>query len=421
MTEIRYERVKIDAIKPFPGNARKGNVEMLRESLRVHGQYRPLVVQESTGYILAGNHTWEAMRENGESEVDIGIIDVDDDKAKKIVLVDNRSNDVAEYDDKALADLLAEIPDLEGTGFTRLDLDAMIASLGGYGRSGSVSDIPEEPITKPGEIITLGDHRLMCGSANSVFDMQELMNDELADLVITSPPYNQGLDAFKPSGMQKENSKWVQRMSEAYEDSMPEDKYRESQTQMFLIVASHCTEMASFFYNHKIRYRNKYASSPREWIDHLADWRVRQEIIWDRSSSITLNAKMFMPQDERIYWLIRGDEFHFNDKARIKAMGTVWNITPNAEIQVSAPFPVELPQRCIAACAPENALVLDPYAGTGTTMVAAHNTGRRCYMMELNPAYCDVIVERWRELTGGTEERSVVQPDYTDQTTQLGE
>ncbi len=405
MSDIRYITAPIDELKPYPGNARVHNFDVIKESLEKHGQYRPLVVQESTGYILAGNGTWEAAKQLGRTTIDIGVIDVDDDQARRIVLVDNRSNDLAGYDEKALTDLLAELPDLEGTGFHQDDLDAMIASLDGFGRNPGTKDPPGDPITKHGDIIIMGDHRLMCGSSLSVTDMQQLIGSDLVSLVVTSPPYNQMLDSFKPSGMQKENPAWVERMSKAYDDSMPESEYQEQQLRMFDIVEQYCTNDASFFYNHKIRYRDKYALSPREWLDQLHGWKVRQEIIWDRSSSITLNAKMFMPQDERIYWLIKGERFHFNDKARIKAMGTVWRIAPNAEIAVSAPFPIELPQRCIISCAAPEAIILDPYAGTGTTMVAAQNTGRRCFMMEIEPAYCDVIVQRWRDLTGGTEER----------------
>lgn len=407
VTEIRKMQVAIDDVKPFPGNARRGDLPTVRESVKTHGQYRSILVQESTGHIIAGNNTWQAMKDEGFINIDIEIIDVDDTTAKKINLMDNRANDLAGYDDQALADLLNDIPDFEGTGFERQDLDALMAGLttyGGFGH-GSASEKPDDPITQPGELIHMGDHRLMCGSCIDPAHLRHLMDGMLADLVVTSPPYNQELDSFKPSGMQKENPAWVQRMAGAYADSLPEPDYQDQQLQMFANVVEVCETDASFFYNHKIRYRDKYALSPREWIDRSLHWSVRQEIIWDRSSSITLNAKMFMPVDERVYWLIRGDKFHFNDKARIKAMGTIWRIAPHAEIAESAPFPVELPQRCIVACAPAHGIVLDPYAGTGTTMVAAMNTGRACYMMEIDPGYCDVIVKRWQDLTGGTPER----------------
>lgn len=406
MTEIRYEQVPVEDLKPYPGNARRGDVEMLRKSLRSHGQYRPIVVQESTGYILAGNHTWLAAQAEGWEKIDVGFIDVEDDQARRIVLMDNRSNDLAGYDQQALADLLIELDTLEGTGYDSSDLDALIAEVSpAYGRGGSAMEPPEVPVTQRGDLIILGEHRLLCGDATEEGDLRKLFGgptDMRAALVVTSPPYNQQLDSFTPSGMQKENPDWVNRMAQAYKDSLPEDEYRALQRKMFFNVMQVCAPDASFFYNHKVRYRDKQVVHPLEWVGDLPDWRVRQEIIWDRSSSITLNARMFMPCDERIYWLTRGEKFNFNDRTEIKSLSTVWRVAPHAEIQLSAPFPVELPERCISACSDRGDIVLDPYAGTGTTMVAAHRLGRRAFLVEVDPGYCDVIVTRYEELTGDT-------------------
>lgn len=396
--------IAIRDLKPYPGNARKGDIPKIRESLRTHGQYRSIVVQESTGYVLAGNHTMLAADEEGWDRLECDVIDVDDEQARKIVLVDNRSNDLAEYDNKALADLLSELDSLEGTGYDSSDLDALLAEVSpGFGRAGEGNEPPADPITQPGDVIELGPHRLICGDATDQETYERLFAEDRAALVITSPPYNQRLDSFTPSGMQKENPDWVNRMADAYKDSMPEAEYRQDQLVMLWLVHKYTTDNASFFYNHKVRYRDKRAVPPWEWLGDaeppMHEWQVRQEIIWDRTSSITLNARMFMPQDERIYWLTKGD-FKFNDTTEIKSFGTVWRIAPKAEIQVSAPFPTEIPERCIAACSDRGDVVLDPYAGTGTTMVAAEALGRICYSIELDPGYCDVIVDRWERLTG---------------------
>lgn len=119
------ETVPVGDLTPYPGNARTNNLDTITESLTAHGQYRPLIVQKSTGYILCGNHTHAAITELGWTHAAVQYVDVDDEQAKKILLVDNRASDTATYDDDLLAELLDSLTDLEGTGFDDLDLDAL--------------------------------------------------------------------------------------------------------------------------------------------------------------------------------------------------------------------------------------------------------------------------------------------------------
>lgn len=120
--------VKVDTLKEFDGNPRKGNVKALVESLQANGQYRPIVVQKSTRQILAGNHLWKAAQELGWSEISIIELDVDDTQAKKIVAADNRLADLGVYDEQKLLDLLGEI-DLVGTGYVSADVDDLLAMI----------------------------------------------------------------------------------------------------------------------------------------------------------------------------------------------------------------------------------------------------------------------------------------------------
>jgi DNA modification methylase len=395
--------VPVKDLKHYAENARIGNVDQIAESLRVNGQYRPIVVNRRTNEVLAGNHTLKAAVQLGWSRIAVTWVDVDEKQARRINLVDNKANDQAGYDDQALAVLLKNLEgDFEGTGFVQDELDSLLDKLG-LGDGGDDKPLPPVPVksrTQPGDIWALGRHRLICGSCMDRDTMVALMEDQLANLIVTSPPYNQGIDRFKPSGMQKENPNWVNRMSEAYDDSMPEEEYQRQQAEMLDRMVEWTTEDASFFYNHKNRYREKHTVSPWFWLLKSLEWEVRQEIIWDRGGSITLNARMFMPSDERLYWLTRGENFRFNDTPEVKAFSTIWPIAPKAEAGVSAPFPVELARRPILGCSRRGDIVLDPYAGSGTVMVAAEGTGRTAYMVEINPLYCDVIAERFSQLTG---------------------
>lgn len=115
-------RVPIDGLVPYGNNPRKGNVQVIVDSLSRHGQYRPIVVRSKTFEVLAGNHTLAAAQELGWTEVAATFVDCTDDEAARIVLVDNRAADLGSYDDEVLAEVLASLPDLEGTGFDADDL-----------------------------------------------------------------------------------------------------------------------------------------------------------------------------------------------------------------------------------------------------------------------------------------------------------
>lgn len=127
-------RMSVESLRPVEGNPRRGSVEVIAESLRANGQYRPIVVNEGslTGRpfeVLAGNHTLQAARSLGWSELDVFVVDVDEAAAKRIVAVDNRSTDLATYDSAALLELLQSLDDLDGTGYAETDLAALAASV----------------------------------------------------------------------------------------------------------------------------------------------------------------------------------------------------------------------------------------------------------------------------------------------------
>lgn len=139
---MEYKTVEIDSVQAHPQNVRQGDVGAIVESLKAHGQYRPIVVQKSTMNILAGNHTWKAAKALGWKKISVAFVDVDDEQALRILLVDNRANDLATYNDNALAELLKFLADteggLDGTGFYGDDLDDLLFRLDGD--SGNLSE-----------------------------------------------------------------------------------------------------------------------------------------------------------------------------------------------------------------------------------------------------------------------------------------
>lgn len=132
LSTVGSTAVPVADLRPYPGNARQGDVGMISESLRAHGQYRPIVVNRPTGQILVGNHTYRAAVALGWEEIAVTYVEVDEAEARRIVLVDNRTSDLATYDDERLADLLASVTDYTGTGYTPDDLDELL--LGATGR-----------------------------------------------------------------------------------------------------------------------------------------------------------------------------------------------------------------------------------------------------------------------------------------------
>ena len=119
------KKININELKEYPNNARRGNVNLLMESLKVNGQYRPIVVQQSTNYVLAGNHLLRAATQLGWEEIDATFIDCDNQQALKIVLIDNRSNDLGEYNDDYLKSLLKDLEDFNGTGYSQKDIEEL--------------------------------------------------------------------------------------------------------------------------------------------------------------------------------------------------------------------------------------------------------------------------------------------------------
>lgn len=414
MTEIpslntTVATVPLEQLHPWPGNARRGDVDTVRASLRKHGQYRPLVVQASTMRVIAGNHTLQALQEEGAGAARVELVDVDDDTAERINLVDNRASDKAGYDTQALLDQLQQLPDLDGTGYQAGDVDRLLADLeklheldDKVANDQQPEHAPDDPITQPGDIIQLGDHTLACGSALDLDLWHAMLGDRRGRLVVTSPPYNQKLDGFGKSGIVADRAAgWADRMANAYADSKPEPEYQDEQVELLDTMFALTTDDGGVFYNHKHRYRDGVVVSPLEWI-WRTQWKLRQEVIWSRAGSLTQNARMFNPSDERLYWLRKpGADTAWVEHPEHKSWMTVWQIVQQVDVKVSAPFPIELPDRAIRALSSAGDVVLEPYCGSGTTLMACEARGRTCVATEISEAYCDVIIERWRAATGG--------------------
>lgn len=231
-----------------------------------------------------------------------------------------------------------------------------------------------------------GDIALYLGDC---LDVLPKLPRESVDVVVTSPPYNQRIDKFKPSGMHRE-SRWVNKISAGYPDSLPEPEYQRWQVAVLDAIHSICSEGASCFYNHKLRWRQGQLLHPIDLV-RMSKWDIRQEIVWARNGSCTMNARMFAPSDERIYWLRKGR--HRWNQSSVSHL-SVWKINSRVDDKFPCSFPTEIPIRCIEAVTNPGDLALDPFTGSGTTGVASVKAGRRFVGIEKNPEYFAISVDR---------------------------
>jgi ParB-like chromosome segregation protein Spo0J len=188
--------VPLSSVETHPRNPRVGDVEAVAASLRRFGQQKPVVVQKSTGWVVAGNHVLLAARSLGWTEIAANVVELDDAMATAFMLADNRTSDLGGYDDALLAAILAQqaaADNLAGTGYDADDVAAIVAAAGLH----ELRDVdacpdlpaPAEVYVRPGDLYELGRHRLLVGDATREADVRRLLGDASVDLLVTDPPY----------------------------------------------------------------------------------------------------------------------------------------------------------------------------------------------------------------------------------------
>lgn len=215
---------------------------------------------------------------------------------------------------------------------------------------------------------------------------------------VTSPPYNTLGSRMPAKGTGCKGRAiqgWLDSVAkDGYADDMSEEEYGDWQSSVAAAIATVTRPGGSFFYNHKIRYRDGVLIHPLDLVRRFVGWMFRQEVIWERPGSFAFNARLFAPNDERIYWLVReGADFVWNQVAA--SWLSVWRMIPPAEIQGHpCPFPKDLPARCITATTNPGDTVLDPFVGSGQTLIEAKLLGRRGIGIDRREDYCELAANR---------------------------
>ena len=375
-------KISIAQLSLDPKNARKHsarNLEAIAASLLKFGQRKPLVVHR--GVVLAGNGTLEAARSLGWTEIDVAEVpdDWDMDTAKAYALADNRTAELAEWDESELAKQLLELQDADWD-ITELGFD--IPALADI-ESGDEDEIPEPPVepkTKLGDIYQLGRHRLMCGDSTDEATVNRLMDGVKADMVFTDPPY--GVEYT--GGMQ-------------FKDGKVETKSREMIKNDDVDIYQDVMRVLSEFSNGPcyIWFADTKAAKLYEAAEKYGD--IHALLIWVKNGGYgALNANYKQKHEPCLYWKPKGKTLNF---AGATTETTIWEIDKDGKNKLHpTQKPVALATKAISNH--NSKTVLDLFGGSGATLIAAEQLNRICYMMELDPKYCDVIVTRWENLTG---------------------
>jgi site-specific DNA-methyltransferase (adenine-specific) len=377
--ELEHLAINIDEIHTHPSNVRQGDVGAICESLKAHGQYRAIVFQKSTGRILAGNHTWKAAKALGWTQIAATPVICDDQQALRILLADNKANDLATYDEPELVELLKQLADTDegllGTLFDEDELDSLIADQSHFELPSDVDDVPDNVpvVSKLGDVWLLDDHRVMCGDSTKTNDMNKLMLGKTSNMVLTDPPYGVSYQSNKRTKTEKFD---VLKNDDVILDIVPTIK-QFSEGWVFVWTSW--------------KVINK-------WIDALSDLEYPTNmIIWNKGGGGIgdLKKTYFSDYEIALVWN-RGNELTG------KRYGSVWDIGKDAAAKYVHPTqkPVALGVQAIETTTNRNDIVLDLFGGSGSTLIAAQETNRVSYLMELDPHYVDVICARYQKHTG---------------------
>jgi modification methylase len=212
------------------------------------------------------------------------------------------------------------------------------------------------------------------------------LEDNSIDCTVTSPPYNKG-------GIGGGLFRKIEYA--AFDDTLPEEQYQEQQIELLDILFEKTKVGGSLFYNHKVRYLDGDATSPWEWLVKTK-WNIREEIVWNRGSGPEISGYRFVQSDERIYWLCKGKK-HPKLPRRSVHYNSVWKFGPEMKNPHPAPYPIQLPARCIQAVMSEPGVILDPYSGSGTTGLAATLLGHDYIGFDLSDEYHEMARKRLAE------------------------
>ena len=380
---MKVQQVDPASLVPAEYNPRKisdHQAEALKRSLDRWGFVEPIVANKRTGKIVGGHQRVNAALALAVAKVPVHWVDIDEDSEKALNIALNKIS--GEWEDNRLAELLTELEqggqDLEDLGFDPDELQAIIDAAAPepelQGDLDAIPEPPADPITQPGDLWQLGEHRLLCGDSTKAEDVARLMDGETIDVLFTDPPYGMDLDT--------DYSKLPEKQCESltYEQVKGDDQPFDAAPMLEAFKAAKEVFLwgADWYY---------------ETLPRGGSW-----LVWDKRSEA---SDGLVGNHFEMLWSIK--------RHRREIIRHQWSGFTARNRDFSREHPTEKPIAVLADVIDKHskagALIVDPFAGSGTTIIAAEQTGRRCYAVEFVPAYCDVAVKRWEQATGRKAER----------------
>lgn len=397
--------IRIDELKPYENNAKihgPEQIEQLRRSLREFGFVSPVLIDEDKN-LIAGHGRVEAARAEGMTEVPyVTVSDLTEAQRRAYIITDNRLAETGEWDAARLKFEMEELSSLSFdtslTGFTMDNIPLLSGDEPAGGPEAQEDDydgsVPEETSVRDGDLWKLGRHRLMVGSTSSKKSVERLMNGVKANMVFTDPPYGVAVGSKNKMLDDVAGGKSGQCTENIYGDTMSESELHDMLLAAMRNIREACAEDASY-----------YVTSPQGGSLGLmmmmmeAGLQVRHMLIWRKSSpTFSMGRLNYDYQHEPIFytWTKRHNWY-----GKGKFHTSVWDVEKPRKCDLHPTMkPVALVENALLNSSAAGDVVLDGFGGSGTTLIACEQLGRTCYMMEIDPHYAQVIIDRWENLTG---------------------
>jgi DNA modification methylase len=376
---MKIEQRAIETLIPYINNSRKhsdSQVAQIAASIKEFGWTNPVLVDGSNGLIAGHGRLMAARKLEMDKIPVIELAHLSENQKKALIIADNKLALNSDWDTELLTlelqDLLVEEYDLDLLGFDKDELDALlnvIEGTDGLTDEDAVPEVPDEPKTKLGDIYILGNHRLMCGDSTSIDAVEKLMDGKSVDMVYTDPPY--GISIVNESGhVGGEKLAQVGTYAPVANDDSIDVAVEAIQTIKTLEAKVEIIWGGNYYAN---------------YLENSSCW-----IVWDKQ-----NTGNFA--DAELAWT--------NQKTAVRIFQHMWNgMIKGSEKGQKRVHPTQKPialaEWCYEQYGKECETVLDLFAGSGSSLIACETKKKQGFMMELSPAYCDVIVKRWQDFTG---------------------
>lgn len=392
------EKIKVEQLIPAEYNPRKNlqpgdsEYEKIKRSLEEFGYVDPVIWNKTTGRVVGGHQRLKVLASMGRTEVECVVVELDEEKEKALNVALNKIS--GDWDKEKLAELMTDLDaadfDVSLTGFDAAEIDDLFKDTLRDGVEDDDFDVDEElqnpPITMQGDVWLLGRHRLVCGDSTKKETFDKLMEDKKANLVVTDPPYN--VDYEGSAGKIKN-------------DNMSNDTFYQFLLDAFTNTEDALAKDGSIYVFHADTEGLNFRRAFEE-----AGFYLSGTCIW-KKQSLVLGRSPYQWKHEPILfgWKKKGRHRWYSDRKQ----STIWEFDkPKRNADHPTMKPIALIAYPIMNSSLTNSIVLDPFGGSGSTLIASEQTDRICYMIELDEKFCDVITKRYIEQVGTDQDVYVI-------------